>query len=580
LIVFIFMVVGSRAVTARAIDLADVVAGFGGFVINGAAQGDRAGLSVSDAGDVNGDGLDDVIVGAFQASPEFAREGAAYIVFGKVGTEPVSLSGIEAGSGGFWILGINPDDWAGFNVSDAGDVNGDGLDDVIVGAYFANESYVVFGKATTDSVNLQDIVAGTGGFVISGDHGQGFGAVSGAGDVNGDGRDDLIVGASTSGSAFVVFGKSNTTSVGLSNVADGIGGFLIPIATTGEPPDPSMPFDNGAVSGAGDVNGDGLDDLVVGVFNEQSGGLVRDGRSYIVFGKQNDTNPVSLSSISDATVDDPPLGYVIYGINPLGETGFSVSGAGDVNGDGLDDVIVGAPHTHPSDVETGEAFVVFGKADTAPVDLFDVEGGVGGFALLGVSVQDYTGFSVSGAGDVNGDGLDDVIVGAFGADSNSLSRTGKSFIAFGKTGTAAIDLALVEIGVGGAPLVGIDADEQSGVSVSGAGDVNGDGFADLIVGADSADIVGLNQVGRAYVVFGGLLEPMIWVDFSHLGVELGSFARPFNTLGEALAVVLPGRAISIKGDTTVNESDEILTINQPVVIQAVGGPVFVGVQSP
>ncbi len=553
-----------------AIELAEMAAGFGGFVINGIDVGDRAGISVSAAGDVNGDGLDDVIVGAFQASPTTSQEGAAYVVFGKTDTDPVDLADVESGTGGFVISGFNAEDWVGFNVSGAGDVNGDLLDDVIVGSFFGNASYVVFGKVTTDPVSVEDIIGGIGGFAIGDFHGAAFGAVSGAGDVNGDGRDDMIVGAGFFGDAHIIFGKAGTAPVFLADTYLGFGG--IAILASGAV--------GGAVSGAGDINGDGLDDVIAGYSGEAVGDQLEAGRSYIVFGKDTDTLPIDLALISDAIVDDPPLGFVVNGISAFDESGTSVSGAGDVNGDLLDDVIIGAPFASPFGFQAGESYIVFGKADTAPVNLFDVTGGVGGIQLRGFADFDNSGTSVAGAGDVDGDFLDDMIIGAPGADANFLSRVGISYVVFGTTSTAPINLSQVEVGVGGAPLLGINQDDQSGLSVSGAGDINGDGLFDLIVGADSADPMGLSQAGQAYVVFGGLLEPVIWVDFAHVGTETGSFTFPFNTLAEALEVVLPGRAISIKGDTTDNDSDEILTIDQPVIIQAVGGPVFVGLQSP
>ncbi len=575
LMVLLISAVHPGSVYATDIDLADIAAARGGFLISGVDMGDRAGLSVSAAGDVNGDGLDDVIVGAYQASPTIEREGAAYVVFGKIGTAPVSLAAVESGTGGFAILGVDRDDWAGFSVSAAGDVNGDGLDDVIVGAYFGSRSYVVFGKTGTATVNLSDIISGTGGFVISGQHGQGFGTVSVAGDINGDNRDDLVVGATSAGGASVIFGKATTAPVYLADIAIGIGGFEI-VGDYDTQPEPDVPFNSGAVSRAGDVNGDGIDDVIIGVFHNQPGGFVNSGRAYVVYGKRGDTNPVSLTQISDSTVDDPPLGFLITGIHPLDETGFSVSGGGDFNGDGLDDVIVGAPYTHDSITETGNAFIVFGKADTTPVALADMMSGVGGVPLMGVKAWDYTGFSVSNAGDVNGDALDDVIVGALGADTQNLSRTGRSYIVYGKQNTIPPDLG--NLLVDGVALHGIDADDQSGVSVSGAGDVNGDGFDDVIIGADSAGPNNKPQAGEAYVVFGGSFDPMIWVDFNSNGVELGSFRRPYNLFGDAVAVAPAGVTIAVKGDSIDTKSSEILRINKPMVIQAVGGPVMIGVR--
>ncbi len=125
---------------------------------------------------MNGDGLDDLIVGAYLADPGGSASGESYVVFGKAGTTPVNLSDVAGGTGGFVINGIDPDDQSGRSVSGAGDVNGDGLADLIVGARradpggnsLAGESYVIFGKADGTPVNLSDIVAGSGGFVMNG----------------------------------------------------------------------------------------------------------------------------------------------------------------------------------------------------------------------------------------------------------------------------------------------------------------------------------------------------------------------------------------------------------------------------
>ena len=158
------------------IELSKIAAGSGGFVINGETTNDLSGRSVSAAGDVNGDGLADLIIGADGADPNGLASGRSYVVFGKAATGPVNLSAITRGSGGFVINGETAVDFSGGSVSAAGDVNGDGLADLIIGAYRADpngsasgRSYVVFGKAATGPVNLSAITRGSGGFVINGE---------------------------------------------------------------------------------------------------------------------------------------------------------------------------------------------------------------------------------------------------------------------------------------------------------------------------------------------------------------------------------------------------------------------------
>jgi hypothetical protein len=146
------------------IELSSVASGTGGFVINGEKAEDYSGISVSSAGDVNGDGLSDLIVGAYGADIIGINEGKSYVVFGKSNTNAVDLSSIAAGTGGFVINGESNGDYSGSAVSSAGDVNGDGLDDLIVGTFWADSfrgrSYVIFGKTNTEAVNLANISKG------------------------------------------------------------------------------------------------------------------------------------------------------------------------------------------------------------------------------------------------------------------------------------------------------------------------------------------------------------------------------------------------------------------------------------
>ena len=258
-----------------------------------------------------------------------------------------------------------------------------------------------------------------------------------------------------------------------------------------------------SVSGAGDVNGDGLDDVIVGTLGADSNDNPEAGKTYVVFGKA-DSASIDLGALGSG-------GFRIDGIDDFDLSGRSVSGAGDVNGDGLDDVIVGAYYAGPDGNSfAGESYVVFGKADSASVDLGAL--GSGGFRIDGIDANDLSGQSVSGAGDVNEDGLDDVIVGALGADPDGNSRAGESYVVFGKDDSASIDLGA--LGSSGFRIDGIDVEDRSGASVSGAGDVNGDGLDDVIVGAYRADPNGNSRAGESYVVFAPspVAGPLLFTD--------------------------------------------------------------------
>ncbi|MBI5154155.1 FG-GAP repeat protein, partial [Candidatus Poribacteria bacterium] len=473
---------------AQEMDLSGLGSAHPGFRIRGEKLYDGSGYSVSDAGDVNGDGRADIIVGAPWSDPGGRdRAGTSYVVFGKAATIAVDLS--DLGNGGFRIEGIDEKDKSGVSVSGAGDVNGDGLADLIVGAHLADhgavlytgECYVVFGKVGSEPVMLNAL--GTGGFRIGGIHrGDGTGhSVSGAGDVNGDGLADLLVGAPdilrypiSAGGCFVVFGKTDTATVELSQL--GSGGFRIDGISVGDRA-------GWSVSGAGDVNGDGHADIVVGAPVADRSGALNAGESYVVFGKA-DSTAVNLGALGSG-------GFRMIGNDPFDVSGASVSGAGDVNGDGLADLIVGAPGDYPG----GESYVVFGKGDGADVYLGVL--GSRGFRVVGLDEYEDSGASVSGAGDVNGDGLADLIVGVPDADANG-EHSGRSYVVFGGANSTTVDLGA--LGDGGFRMDGIDSWDYSGASVSGAGDVNGDGLADLLVGASNADPGGV-QRGETYVVF-------------------------------------------------------------------------------
>ncbi|HIA48135.1 MAG TPA: hypothetical protein EYN96_09260, partial [Candidatus Hydrogenedentes bacterium] len=401
--------------------------------------------------------------------------GESYVVFGKEDGDAVELSTIASGTGGFVINGTDSGGLSGGSVSGAGDVNGDGLDDLIIGAPGSNsnagKSYVVFGKTSGTAVSLSSIVSGTGGFVINGidSDDQSGKSVSGAGDVNGDGLDDLIIGApngdpgsnSSAGESYVVFGKENGDAVELSTITSGTGGFVINGIDSGD-------RSGGSVSGAGDVNGDGRDDLIIGASGANPSGSFLSGESYVVFGKTSGT-AVELASIALGADTD---GFVINGVDDYDYSGSSVSGAGDVNGDGLDDLIIGA---YQGLGGAGESYVVFGKAGGDVVELSTVVAGTGGFVIKGIDGGDESGKSVSGAGDVNGDGLDDLIIGAPQAEHGG-DIVGNSYVVF-SPGTIPLIVGLADEGgnpVSDASIFMERSDAPLGFEVSFSG-FDGDG---------------------------------------------------------------------------------------------------------
>ena len=489
--------------------------GTNGVKINGINEGDGSGISVSSAGDVNGDGVDDIIIGASGADANGSASGASYVVFGSANwlSESLELSSLD-GTNGFQINGIDENDYSGMSASSAGDFNGDGFDDIIIGAIGADpngessgESYVVFGSAEWLSGSIElSALDGTNGFQINGideyDH-SGW-SVSSAGDFNDDGFDDIIIGApdaeSQTGESYLIYGSAEwlSGSIDLRPVYNSLDGYSVHwfdgqngIKISGID---DNDWSGSSVSSAGDFNGDGIDDIIIGASSADPNGS-NSGESYIVYGFANGSS----ANFNLTQLKYGYSGFKINGINEGDGSGRSVSSAGDFNGDGIDDIIIGASLADPNGFRSGESYIVLGSASwiSASLDLSWIA-----FQINGNDENDWSGRSVSSAGDFNGDGFDDIIIGATGADPNG-SKSGASYVVFGSSDwhpQGTIDLSSLD-GTNGFQINGINEQDESGSSVSSAGDFNGDGIDDIIIGASLADPNGSNS-GASYVIFG------------------------------------------------------------------------------
>lgn len=369
----------------------------------------------------------------------------------------------------------------GQRISGAGDFNGDGIGDIVVSDHGISAQrgrvYVLYGRREGGDIDLSGFSAADG-IAIDGENANdriGRRTVSSAGDVNNDGYDDILIGTidkgGLDGAFYLIFGGESPANVSLPPASPSIGVEI----------DGGFNYYAGHSSvGLGDINGDDIDDFAVGSIY---GPAPYRGRTHVIYGKDGGFPSASLSL---ATVTGSE-GFYIAGEDNTDYMGTTVAAPGDINGDGVRDILTGGYATSTD----SDGYIIYGSTGTR-ADI-DTSGGVGaqGFEISG-STNDWDLRSTAGGGDFNGDGEMDFVL----ASSEFNSNTGRIVLFYGDVGTLTLGTPTADQGF---ILDGV-SNYNSGNSTAMA-DVNGDGLADLLVGAYLADYSVANS-GSAYLVFG------------------------------------------------------------------------------
>ncbi|MDH5715602.1 MAG: hypothetical protein OEZ30_08560, partial [Candidatus Aminicenantes bacterium] len=439
------------------------------------------------------------------------------------------------------VLGDDAEDESGYAVAH-GDINGDGFMDIIIGAWRADpgdpprtnagETYVIFGSGSP--LSTIDLDSQSANITVYGSNEwNNCGKAVASGDVNGDGYDDIIIGVPGAdapggigaGKTHVIFGSDSPSStIDLSTQSTDI-------TICGDNPGDL----SGSALASGDVNGDGYADIIIGVSSADPG------NTYVILGNSFASPPYTID-LNSQSAD-----ITVCGADAGDRFGCAVA-SGDINGDSYYDIIIGAPLTNtPGGTRAGKAYVIFGSSFPLPPYTIDLSTTPANITICGASTDDYCAREVA-SGDVNGDGYEDVIIGAWSADTPVGQNAGKVYVIFGAIipGTVTIDFStqLADITV-----CGDDAEDQVGAAVT-SGDINGDGYYDLIISAPAADPPGGDHAGEIYAIFGKSFSSPPYT------IDLDSQSADITICGDDTWYMYKGAVTS--GDVNGDSYDDVI----------------------
>ena len=493
---FIVLLVEVSRSESTIINLINRLAPSQGYKVSTGNVGDGVGSFVQGIGDIDKDGIQDFAVADM-------KEDAVYVIYGRANTTAGDINLLNLTPDlGFKITGISGS-WLGNTISTAGDVNQDGVDDFMVAAVLQNYTetvhwsgavYIIYGQNGSRDIDI-DLTEGLdpsrGYAIISNLVWSDLGSsLTALGDINNDGYDDIAIGCEYQGGSFyVVYGQQVSHNFTIENITSGQG-FQI-----------KSPDGNAALGysiASGDFNNDTIIDILVGA-PSQDAGSEKSGVVYVIYGNKNGIVDIDLGNLT------PEQGFRILGSYYGGGLGIAVAFAGDLNHDGIGDMAIGTDIIEINSNTFSGAYIIYGQNGTTSVDI-DVSADLNpsqGFVVISADNYLLLGISVSPAGDLNHDGVDDVLIGAVDASYGPSAFTGAAIVVYGKQGgnISRINLDGEFNITQGFVIVG-DECSALGISVS-SGDFDGDGIVDLLLGAEGYFGLACTPPGAAYVLHFG-----------------------------------------------------------------------------